>query len=248
MVRNGLHQKAFKLRLKGKSYGEIKCVLNIPKSTLSSWFKNLDLPLSIQKIIDLKRLAPRKQLMEFNRRRTQIIQTENIKIRQAAADGIKSLSKYELLLIGASLYWAEGYNRQDKIRSPCISFGNSNSDLVVLFLRFLREVMQIPEERFRPFVQIHHNIKPELAIKFWSKVIDIPKERFHITRQVSRASKGKRPKNSLPYGTLKLNVNGRQSFFQIKGWIDGLIKQTAWKPLVDFTKIKKGGIDINKFL
>jgi len=97
--------------------------------------------------------------------------------------------------------------------------------MVVLFLRFLREVMQISEEKLRPIVQIHKNIKPKLAIIFWAKITNIPKERFHITHQVSRASKGKRPYNSLPYGTFKLDVVGRQNFFKIKGWIEGLIRQ-----------------------
>ena len=222
---NANYQEAIKLRFSGKSYGEIKNLLGVSKSTLSSWLKELELPLSVKKILVKKSRVPRKQLMEFNRRRTQAIRIENKQVKQVATNQIKPLSKYELLLIGAALYWAEGYNRQDKVSSPYISFGNSSPDMVVLFLRFLREVMQISEEKLRPIVQIHKNIKPELAITFWAKITNIPKERFHITHQVSRASKGKRPYNSLPYGTFKLNVVGRQKFFQIKGWIDGLIRQ-----------------------
>jgi len=75
-------------------------------------------------------------------------------------------------------------------------------------------------------IRIHPNIKEQSVINFWAKVTDIPKERFRITHQISRASKRKRPVNSLPYGTLRLNVNSRQKFQQIKGWIEGLIRQT----------------------
>lgn len=220
------YQAVIDLRFKGKSYGEIKNLLGIPKSTLSSWLKELKLPPSIKKILIEKGRVPQERLMNFNRRRTQTIKIENQRVRQVATDEIKPLSKYELLLIGASLYWAEGYNRQDKVPSPYISFGNSNPNMVALFLRFLREVLRIPEEKLRPTVQIHHNIKIESVIKFWVKITDIPKERFLITHQRSRASKGRRPRNSLPYGTLKLNVSGRQNFFKVKGWIDGLTKQT----------------------
>ncbi len=227
MVQKNLRQKAFKLRLEGKSYGEIKSKLKIPKSTLSSWFKNLELPPVIQKILDEKGRAPRKQLMEFNRRRTQIIQLENIKLRQAAANEIKKISKYELLLIGTALYWAEGYNKQGKVRSPYLSFGNSDARMAILFLRFLKEVMHVDEDSLRPVVQIHKNISAKAAIKFWAKATDIPEERFRVTHQTSRASKGRRPRNSLPYGTFKLNVNGRLNFFKVKGWIDGLIKQSG---------------------
>lgn len=97
--------------------------------------------------------------------------------------------------------------------------------MVVLFLRFLREVMLISEEKLRPIVQIHSNIDAKSAINFWAKVSGISRKCFRITHQINRASKGKRPYNSLPYGTFKLNVRGRQNFFKIKGWIDGLIKQ-----------------------
>jgi len=219
------YQKALKLRFIGKSYGEIKCALGVPKSTLSSWFKNLQLPPSVQKILIEKGRATNKNLAEFNRRRTQAIKIENQQVRQAAAEEIKSLSKRELLLIGAALYWAEGYNKQDNVGSPNISFGNSDPKMVILFLRFLREVMRIPEEALRPIVQIHHNVEVKSAINFWSKISDIPQKFFHITHQISKASKGKRSTYSLPYGTFRLEVRGRQNFFRIKGWINGLIRQ-----------------------
>lgn len=41
---NFRYQKALKLRFAGKSYGEINRALGIPKSTLSSWFKNFQSP------------------------------------------------------------------------------------------------------------------------------------------------------------------------------------------------------------
>lgn len=227
-VMHPYRQEATQLRLAGKSYGEIAKTLSVSKGSLSLWFKNLELTPAAKKLLkDKMKSAYQHGLFENNQRRTEAIKIENQKIRESSASEINPLSKYELLLIGAALYWAEGYNRQDKVPSPCISFGNSNPDMVILFLRFLREVMQIPEEKLRPFVQIHNNIDSQSVIQFWSDVCNIPKERFRTTRQTSRASKGKRPHNSLPYGTLKLNVNGRQNFFKIKGWIDGLIKRTS---------------------
>lgn len=222
------HQEAFQLRLSGKSYNEIAKTLDVSKGSLSLWFKDLKLSRVAQKLLEEKmRFARKHGLFENNWRRTQTIKIENKKVRQIAANEIKPLSRYELLLIGAALYWAEGYNRQDKVPSPCISFGNSNPDMVALFLRFLREAMLISEDKLRPFVQVHININVDSAISFWAKICNIPKERFRVTHQTSRASKGRRPYNSLPYGTLKLNVVGRQNFFKIKGWIDGLIKQNS---------------------
>lgn len=222
------YQKAIELRLKGKSYNEIARTLDISKSSLSVWFKNLKLPRSAQKLLEEKmRIALEHNLFENNRRRTRAIRIENREIKQSAANDIKLLSKYELLLIGATLYWAEGYNRDTTGKGHEVCFANSSPDMVKLFLRFLREIIHVPEDKLRVAIHIHPNIDEKSAINFWSRVTNIPKERFHITRQISRASQGKRPKNSLPYGTIRLDITRRQNFFKIKGWIDGLIKQNT---------------------
>ncbi len=220
------YKKAIELRLAGKSYGEVAKILDVSKGSLSLWFKNLKLPRATQKLLEEKmRIAREHNLFENNRRRTRAIRIENQQIRKNASNEIHSLSKYELLLIGTALYWGEGWKRQDKNPSPYICFANSDPDMIKVFIRFLREVIGAPKEKLRGNIHIYPNIDAKSAINFWSKITAIPKERFHITTQVSKASKGKRPRNSLPYGTLRLDVSGRPKFFQIKGWINGLIKQ-----------------------
>ena len=217
------YQKAIKLRLAGKSYGEIARTLDISKGSLSVWFKNLKLPGYTQKLLEEKmRIAREHNLFENNRRRTQAIQIENQGIKQTAANEIKPLSKYELTLIGAALYWGEGWKRGT---THSVELANSDPDMITLYLRFLREILRVPEEKLRVSIQVHPNINTRSSINFWSKVTGISRERFRITRQISRASKGKRPRNLLPYGTLRLSVCSRPKFFQIKGWIDGLTQQ-----------------------
>lgn len=223
MVQNNLRQKAFRLRLKGKSYGEIKGAIGVPKSTLSSWFKDLKLSFSTQKILLNKKRATNRHLMKFNKERTLAIQIENQKITENSFGEIKKLSEYELKLIGAALYWGEGYKNQ-KRNSKCVQISNSDPDLIALFLRFLREVINVPEERLKVSIFIHPNTSALKAINFWSKITNIDSNQFRTFISISSASQRKRPKNLLPYGTLKLSVNSRQNFYQIKGWIDGLIK------------------------
>jgi len=225
---NFRYRKALKLRFAGKSYGEINQALGVPKSTLSSWFKNLQLPPSIQKILIEKGRVTRKHLMKFNQRRTRAIQIENQRINKEAVKEIRTLSKYELKLVGATLYWGEGYKNQ-KRKSKSVQLSNSDPYLVTLFLRFLREILKIPEEKLNVSLHVHPNINEKSTIKFWSKITGIPSERFHVTHQISGTSQRKRPSNSLPYGTLDLRVHNRQNFYKIKGWIDGLIRQACKK-------------------
>jgi len=72
--------------------------------------------------------------------------------------------------------------------------------------------MKIPEEKIKVNLRIHPNINAKRAIDFWSKITKIPKEKFGISTQISRVSQRKRPKNSLPYGTLKLFAHSLQNF------------------------------------
>ena len=176
-----------------------------------------------QKILEKKSNYPKELFRKYNQLKAQKVQVENQKIRKKAIQEIRRFSKYELKLVGAALYWGEGY-KSEKSGGDCVQLSNSDPYLVVLFLRFLREILKIPEEKFLVSIRVHPNIDEKDAIKFWSKATAIPKDRFRITRQISRASEGKRPRNSLPYGTLDLRVNSRQNFFKIKGWIDGIIK------------------------
>lgn len=218
------HPEVIRLRKKGKSYREIARDLDVSKSSISQWCKNLKLPLSAQKILEKKNKWNKEVLVKNNRLKSERVKKENQKIKKKAIREIRPLSKYELLLIGAALYWAEGYRKQDKMPTPHINFANSDPNMIALFLRFLREIILVPEEKIRVRILIHPNINERATINFWSQITNIPKERFYINRQVSRASQRKRPFNSLPHGTLDLRVSSRQKFFQIKGWIDGLIK------------------------
>jgi len=220
------HQKAVTLRLEGKSYREVAKELKISKSLLSRWFRGLELPLSAQAILEEKGRASREYLVELNRRRSELVQAENSRIRSEALKEIDSLSRYELLLIGAALYWGEGY-KSERSNKGCVQISNSDPYLIALFLRFLREIIRVEDERLKVSIRIHQNISAQSAIEFWSRITNIPQKRFRITRQISRASKKKRPANSLPHGTLDLRVNRRQEFFRIKGWIDGLKKQSG---------------------
>jgi len=226
MVRRLDHEKAIELRMTGKSYNEIAKDLDVGKSCLSYWLRNLELPSETVKILENKSNYPKEKFAEYNRQKHERVQAENKEIIKSFSKKIKPITDYDLLLLGASLYWGEGYKRHSRGCGEHVSFCNSDPDMIKIFLRFTREILKVPEEKIKPTVQIHLNVSREKAISFWSKVADISSDKFHIIYQVSRASKGKRPKNSLPFGTLYIRIANRQRFFEIMGLIDGLIKQT----------------------
>jgi len=225
-------EKALALRLQGYSYNEITTKLGIPKATLSDWFCNLILSEKAQ-----KRIAKRvhtgslKGLIKKNRLQTHHAKQNAILVHDTAKSEIKRISHRELLLIGTALYWAEGYKRliikNGKERTfHKISFSNADPQMVKVFIKFLKETLQIPEARVYASIRIFEHISEKEALEYWQKVTTLPKENFRKSYYgVSKSSLGKRPYNRLPYGSIQVIVGDTKNFHRIMGWIEGIGKQ-----------------------
>ena len=221
------YQAALTLRLEGKTYGEIRNLFGIPKSTLSNWFSTLELDNEVKRILESKRKNGYLKLLEFNKIRTVSIKKENEDIRKNYESRINKLSNRELMILGAALYWGEGYKNFNIKRNgsyPYICFANSDPQMVVTFINFMERILNISKDKIKAQVTIYPNLNPEEAVNYWQNIIKIPKTNFRFQIGLSRASQKKRPKHLLPYGTLQLRVSRRQEFFKIKGLIDGIIK------------------------
>lgn len=225
---NVVRSRALRLRLAGKSYNEIQAALGIPKSTLSGWFKNLVLSDTAR-----IRLASRSSigiatLIKRNKMQTHKAEQRAREARASAKGRIPILTKRDLLIIGAILYWAEGYKRlqirdgKERTGHP-ISFVNSDSSMIKAFLRFLREVLEVTVHDIRLTMRLYPHINEENARTYWMKITRLPPSCFQrTTNMVSSASKGKRPFNRLPYGTLQVAVYDTAKFHYLLGLIEGV--------------------------
>lgn len=225
-------QNALKLRLSGKSYNEISSILKIPKSTLSNWFTGLKLSTKAQ-----KRIASRVYqgtlhgLIKRNKQQTHLAIQRARKIRACAEREIKNLSFNELKLIGAALYWAEGYKRSimrngRELTYHSVALTNSDPKLITIFLKFLREVCDVADKQIKAEIRIYEHMSEQNLFSFWQKITKLPKENFGKTYYgISKSSQGKRPFNRLPYGTVLIRVNNTNLFHKIMGWIEGLAEQ-----------------------
>lgn len=220
------YSAALALRLEGKTYGEIRINFKIPKSTLSGWFSNLKINSKAKKILESKKRNGYFKLVEFNKTRTLGIHKENEDIRKKYESRVGKLNNRELMILGAALYWGEGYKNfnQKKAVYPYICLGNSDPKMIVAFIHFLERTLGITKDRIKAPIFIYPGIISDEAISYWQKLTGIPRENFRCQIALSRASQGKRPKNLLPYGTLQLRVSKRQEFFKIRGLMDGIIK------------------------
>jgi transcriptional regulator with XRE-family HTH domain len=211
-------KKARRLRARGLSLREIAERIHCAKSSISDWVH--DIPLTPEQIdrLELKQDKARARAANHPNSPKQ----KWARIRQDLINsGAKEISaKYSfaiLKLIGAALYWAEGY----KASVNMISFSNSDPSMIALMMRFFRVVCKVPENKFRGIVHIYPHLSKGKAEKFWSGISGIPVRQFHKTQfSISRASKHKR--DTLPLGTFGIVICDTRLFSRITGWIKGI--------------------------
>lgn len=222
-------QKAFKLRLGGKSYREIGEVLGVPKSTLSGWFSNLVLSEHIRNKVESRgRKKAIEALIKRNKNQTHLAIARMREIRQNAMQSIKGISPDELMILGSSLYWAEGYKRPivrngREVTHHVVSLTNSDPYLVKIFLKFLSEFCEVPETKIKASIRIFQHQNEYELLRYWQKETKILPDNFRKTYYgVSKSSMGKRPFNRLPYGTIQVTVANTRLFHRIMGYIEGI--------------------------
>lgn len=217
-------EEARKLRKEEKSYREISEELGVPKSTLSDWLRDKEWSQEIKENLDKEADDNRKNhLIKYSKKRAKEAAQKREKDKQEAAEEINKISEEGLKLIGISLYWAEG----GKTSKNEFNFSNSDPKMIRVMMKFLRKIAKVPEEEIQAKIHLYPDTDQQAAIKHWQKVTDLPEENFPPPQvQVSRASKGKRNTNTLPYGTLHIRIYDTELISKMKGWIQGLIKQT----------------------
>ena len=205
--------KAIKLRKNGKSYGEIRKIVKVSKASLSLWLKDVEIsPENRQKI-----LIGREKSRYFAaqaRKEDRIERTR--KIVEFAEKEFKFLIKKELFLCGLLLYWAEGDKKQERVK-----FANSDKDMIMLMMRWFREVCHVPESKFRIALHIHSlHIKGDV-VQYWSKITGVNQSQFNKVYIKKTTLKNKR----LPLyeGTCSIVISSKELFRRIVGWRKGLL-------------------------
>lgn len=138
--------------------------------------------------------------------------------RQEPSFRLKKINNEELKIlkvIGAMLYWGEGY----KAGKNCmVDFANSDEDMIKIFLKFLRKVCGIDEKRLRVYSYFYLNQNPNKNINYWSKITKISKKQF--TKPYIRKDFREDKKDKMPHGLIHIRYGDKKLLRLIKGWID----------------------------
>lgn len=221
--------KAYKLRIVGRSYNEISRLLGVPKSTLSGWFADLELPKeATRRLKDRVHAASLRGLIARNKNQTTLAEIRSKEMHARGRGLIKNIGKRDLLIIGTALYWAEGYKRPVFIKgrartSHRVSLTNADPKLICIFIQFLREICEVPNEKITIWIRYFEHQDPAYLLDFWQKKCNIPYSNFRKTLQtVSISSQRKKSYNSLPFGVAQISVNSTNLYHKIMGLISGI--------------------------
>ena len=123
-------EQAIAFRKSGRSYGEIMRVVNVSKSTLSLWLRDLPLTPDEQGQLESNIVQGRRTRGAANRARRTA--REAAAIAEARAQ-VPSLAQSELFVAGVAAYWCEGAKTKPWRTAARVQFINSDPGLIQLF-------------------------------------------------------------------------------------------------------------------
>lgn len=214
--------KAVTLRKSGYTYNEILAKIPVAKSTLSVWLREIGIAKRQKQRLTMKRKAAQLKAQQACRQNR--INKEKLTI-DAAKKEVGVLTKNNLWLIGAMLYWAEGSKQKNHNVSQRVTFSNSDPDMIKLFDNWLRNICKIPKNNLIYSIYIHETADTEKARKFWEKLIAAHIDRIYFKR--NKIKTNRKNKNEDYKGLLRIDVRRSTDFNRkIKGWIEGIIEKS----------------------
>lgn len=172
-----LKPKAIELRQKGTSLREVERNLNIPRSTLSGWFKNVKLnrkqklKLKQNQINHLVKAREKAILWHNGQREKRLKEAENQAV--TILSGINTEDDHILQLALSMLYLGEGSKTKS---GTCI--GSSDPLILKFFIKTLISHYEIDICKIKCALHLRFDQNPERLKRYWSKKLNIPLGNF----------------------------------------------------------------------
>ncbi len=111
----------------------------------------------------------------------------------------------KLKTAGTVLYWAEGYKTE---KASGLDFANSDPAMIALFLKALRTMFKLDENKFRAHLYCYTNQNMQQLIVFWSKLTHIPETRF--SKPYVRKDSNPKNERKMRYGLLHIRYSDKK--------------------------------------
>lgn len=144
-----------------------------------------------------------------------------------------SISEKNVKIAGIILYWTEGSNWSGE---RIVDFANSDPKLILIFLRFLRKICHIDENKLRAYLYCYSNQNIGELIKFWSTITKIPKKQF--TKPYVRKDFKLKKSDKMIHGLVHIRYNDKKLLLLIQQWMKEIVKELG----VDSEAVKRTGL------
>ena len=114
------------------------------------------------------------------------------------------------------VYWAEGAKIKKKGKNSTVDLANSDPEIIKLFLRFLREICRVSEDKLRVFLYCYINQDIEKIKNFWAKITNISLNQF--TKPYIKDNFSFDKEEKMKYGLAHIRYNDKKLLLKIDFW------------------------------
>ncbi len=205
MAKQKKHSAALNLRKTGYSIGAIAKELEVSKSTVSLWCKDIALSDQQLKLIaeNSKHHATHALLRAAEKMRVRRLENIASALKNGSHD-VGILNKRDIFMVGLGLYWGEGYKKG----SQEMGFTNSDPAMITFYIEWLTRIYKIKKIDLilRISINNQHVLRERKIINYWSKVTGIPATQFTKTSFIKVSSKKIYIDPENHFGTLRIKV------------------------------------------
>lgn len=159
-------ERARELRAQGMSLLDIASELQVSKSSVSLWVRDMDVTIEQRRAGWWTKGNPHPATL----RKQAQIQAMN----ELGLERLGQLSEQAFLAAGAALYAGEGGKTEGEVL-----LSNSDPNVIAFFLRWFRHFFEVDESRLRVRLYLHEGLDMDATIDFWSELTGIPRAQFH---------------------------------------------------------------------
>jgi len=204
-------------RLHGKSTTWIAKELNVSISSVSLWTRDIELT---EEQSEYLRNSEARQEAQKKGAEANVIKHRRKRIKYQEEGRAKAREGDQLHLAGCMLYWGEGNKSRTEIRLT-----NSDPDMMIIFMRFLRESLQVNECKIKMALNFYLNngLSQDEIESYWQDLLNIPAKRMRDSIINNQPSSSKQKGRKLPYGMCMVEVNSVKHKQHIYGAIQEYI-------------------------
>jgi predicted transcriptional regulator len=205
--------EARRLRREGMSIKVIAETLGCGKGTVSDWCHDIVLTAEQEEALQ-KSDKRRKAQIAAAEQNVRVHREKRLEYQEQGRQ--KARENDPLHVAGCMLYWGEGTKSRNSL-----AFVNSDTGMMKLFARFLRETMCVSDEQFTVSINVYvgDELSPDEIKGYWLSILGLDSSALRKCRFNSQPISSQQKGRKLLYGTCSLYINSTRLVQHIYGAI-----------------------------